>query len=223
MAAFLCLSHIVKTYSLGREKVYALRDVSLSVNKGELLAIVGHSGSGKSTLMNLLGCLDTADSGSYLLDGEEMLDKTESQRALIRREKIGFIFQGFHLIPSLTAAENVELPLLYQGVPQKKRRQRAGQLLEDVGLENRAEHLPCQLSGGQQQRVAVARALAADPPLILADEPTGNLDRASSREVVRILSGLRERGSTVIMITHDASLAAVGDRKVSIEDGCILS
>lgn len=222
MAAFLCLSHIVKTYPLGRDKVYALRDVSLSVDRGELLAIVGHSGSGKSTLMNILGCLDTADGGSYILDGEEMLDKTESQRALIRGEKIGFIFQGFHLIQTLTAVENVELPLLYQGVPQKKRRQRAEQLLADVGLEKRAEHLPCQLSGGQQQRVAVARALAADPPLILADEPTGNLDRGSAREVVRILTSLKERGATVIMITHDAALAAVGDRKVSIEDGCIV-
>ena len=222
MSAFLRLSHIVKTYPLGQDKVYALKDVSLSVERGELLSIVGHSGSGKSTLMNILGCLDTADSGSYLLDGEEMLDKTESQRAVIRGEKIGFIFQGFHLIQTLTAVENVELPLLYRGVTQARRRKQAQALLASVGLEKRADHLPNQLSGGQQQRVAVARALAADPPLILADEPTGNLDRASAREVVRILTGLKQRGATVIMITHDTALAAVGDRQVAIEDGRIV-
>ncbi len=222
MSAFLHLSHIVKTYPLGQDKVYALKDVSLSVERGELLSIVGHSGSGKSTLMNILGCLDTADSGSYLLDGEEMLDKTESQRAVIRGEKIGFIFQGFHLIQTLTAVENVELPLLYRGVTQARRRKQAQALLASVGLEKRADHLPNQLSGGQQQRVAVARALAADPPLILADEPTGNLDRASAREVVRILTGLKQRGATVIMITHDTALAAVGDRQVAIEDGRIV-
>ena len=202
------LEHITKTYEKRGSTVHALADVSLHVPKGGFLAITGPSGSGKTTLMNILGCLDRPDSGLYRLDGQTVEQLGGAAAADLRNRKIGFVFQSFNLIGSMSALENVELPLVLRGISRKERRQTALEALERVGLASRALHRPAELSGGQQQRVAIARVLAQNPPLILADEPTGNLDGASSREILSILRQLNGEGQTIVMITHDDSIAA---------------
>lgn len=213
------VENLTKTYCVGGSVVKALDNVSLSINKGEMVAIIGQSGSGKSTLMNILGCLDVPSSGNYFLAGKNMVCYPAKRQAKIRSHTIGFIFQSFHLIPSLTALENVELPLLYRGLGKEERRSRALEGLKKVGLNNRVFHRPFELSGGQQQRVAIARAIAASPPLILADEPTGNLDSQSGKEVMQLLHGLHAEGHTVVLITHDAAIAENTQRKICISDG----
>ncbi|MDD2955550.1 MAG: ABC transporter ATP-binding protein [Oscillospiraceae bacterium] len=213
------LSHVDKFYSAGKAQVHALEDVSLKVQRGEFLAVVGRSGSGKSTLMNLLGCLDTPTRGSYRLEGTDVAQLDDNALSGIRNHRIGFIFQGFNLIPSLTAEENVELPLIYRRMEPRRRRVLCREALEQVGLEERRRHLPGQMSGGQQQRVAIARAIAAQPPIVLADEPTGNLDSRSGAEVMGILQGLWRRGHTVVLITHDNTVAATARRQVKMADG----
>ena len=214
--------NLYKIYSFGDHQVNALYDVSLSIAKGQFAAIVGQSGSGKSTLMNMLGCLDLPDRGEYFLDGEDVSHLSEQELAHIRNARIGFIFQGFNLIPGMDALENVELPLLYRGVPPRERRRTAKDALERVGIGNRLHHRPNQLSGGQQQRVAIARAIAASPPIILADEPTGNLDSRSGQEVMDILQGLHAQGRTIILITHDSGIAASAQRVIRISDGRVV-
>lgn len=213
------LIDVCKTYQTGEIKVHALEHVSLTIENGEFVAIVGQSGSGKSTLMNLLGCLDTPTSGQYLLGGEDVSNMTDDQLSEIRNRQIGFIFQGFNLIPSLSAAENVELPLLYRGMDKAERKRLSSEALEKVGLSRRIRHQPFQMSGGQQQRVAIARAVAARPPIILADEPTGNLDTHSGNEVLSILHGLHREGKTIVLITHDNTIAKSADRVIRIQDG----
>lgn len=217
----LILKDITKTYVMGGEEVISLDRVSLNIYEGEFLAIVGPSGSGKSTLMNIMGCLDTPTKGQYWLDGQETSQLSNNRLAEIRNQKIGFIFQGFHLIPTLTAFENVELPLVYRGLPTKKRHDMALSALRQVGLEDRMFHLPKQLSGGQQQRVAIARALAGDPPLILADEPTGALDTKTGSEVLAFMKQLNEKGNTIVLITHDPEVAKQAERVIRIQDGAI--
>lgn len=212
-----------KTYVLGGEEVHALDGVSMTISDREFVAIEGASGSGKSTLMNMLGCLDVPDSGEVILDSRPVKTLKENELAAIRNEKIGFIFQQFHLLAKLTALENVELPLIYQGIGQEKRRQMAVEKLTKVGLEKRMDHKPGQLSGGQQQRVAIARALAAGPSLILADEPTGNLDSRSGKEIMELLRELHGQGNTIVLITHDPKVAKEAGRQVRIMDGKILS
>lgn len=213
------LDNISKIYCGGEGGVTALDNVSLCVERGEMLAVLGASGSGKSTLMNIIGCLDTPTSGRYYLDGKEVAKMSERQLSFVRSKKVGFIFQGYNLVPSLTALENVELPLIYRGISRSKSRALAKEALERVGLSGRAKHSPNELSGGQQQRVAVARAIAARPPVILADEPTGNLDTASGAEVMKLLHGLNADGHTVIIITHDIGLASEIPQKLCISDG----
>lgn len=213
------LRDIKKTYQMGAEEVHALDGISLSIQKGEFTAIVGRSGSGKSTLMNIIGCLDTPTSGSYRLAGEDVSQFSEKRLARVRNREIGFIFQSFNLIGSLPALENVELPLLYRGVDRAERRCLAEDALRRVGLAGRMDHLPSQMSGGQQQRVAIARAIAAEPPIILADEPTGNLDTRSGSEIMEILRGLQKSGRTVVLITHDERIARSADRTVRLSDG----
>lgn len=216
------LNNISKSYHTGSVRVNALNGVSLTVERGDWLAIIGRSGSGKSTLMNIIGCLDTPGEGTYRLDGRDV--SRLSQRALsdIRSRQIGFVFQKFHLIPDLTALENVELPLLYRGLSASVRRQLAKDSLKRVGLCERMHHRPNELSGGQQQRVAIARAIAAHPPLILADEPTGNLDSSSGASVMALLRQLHQEGHTVVLITHDAAVAAQAARTVCMRDGRIV-
>lgn len=223
MEEIIRLEHISKIYHPGENEIRALSDVSLTIHKGEFVAIVGQSGSGKSTLMNLLGCLDTPSEGAYILEGSDVSTLSDHQLSAIRNRQIGFIFQGFNLIPSLTALENVELPLIYRGVGREERRRTARESLERVGLGNRMRHRPAEMSGGQQQRVAIARAIAAHPPILLADEPTGNLDSASGDDVMEILRSLNRDGHTVILITHDSGIAATIDRVVHIQDGQIVS
>ena len=213
------MQDIVKQYTLGGETIYALDHVSLRVEKGEYVTIIGPSGSGKSTLMNLIGCLDTADSGSYLLNGKPIRKYREWQLAEVRSKQIGFIFQGFNLLPKLSALENVELPMIYQGVRASERKKRAVAALERVGLGERMKHRPNQLSGGQQQRCAIARAIAVHPSLILADEPTGNLDQKTGREILTIFDELHQAGNTIVLITHDPKVARCGQRMIRIEDG----
>ncbi len=213
------LEDICKTYRLGENAVYALQHVNLHVKSREFVAIVGPSGSGKSTLMNMIGCLDVADSGRYCLDGEDVSSLTEKQLSTLRNRKIGFVFQQFNLLQKLSAEENVELPLVYQGVPGAERKQRVQQALARVGLQTRVHHKPHELSGGQQQRVAIARALVTRPALILADEPTGNLDSQSGWEVMRMLQDLNAQGHTIVLITHDQHVAAQAQRRVRIADG----
>ena len=213
------LENLSKTYEKHGQTVHALEQVCLHVPKGDFLAITGPSGSGKTTLMNILGCLDRPDSGRYLLEGATVSQLTGSSAAHIRNRKIGFIFQSFNLISSMSAQENVELPLLLRGTPRKARRKAALEALSQVGLASRAAHRPAELSGGQQQRVAIARVLAADPPLILADEPTGNLDAATGREILSILEGLHREGRTIVMITHDPAIAAAAPRTLRMENG----
>lgn len=214
---------IYKIYNPGENEVRALDGINLTVEHGEFLAIVGQSGSGKSTLMNMLGLLDIPTSGTYTLDGVDVKDMADDELSEIRNKEIGFIFQGFNLIPSLTAVENVELPLVYRGMKKDERNKLALEALERVGLSHRLDHLPKQMSGGQQQRVAIARAVAARPPIILADEPTGNLDSHSGVEVMKILHELHEEGRTVILITHDNDIANEAQRVIRIQDGQIIS
>ena len=209
---------LCKIYNPGENEVRALDHVSLEIKKGELVAIIGQSGSGKSTFMNMLGCLDVPTSGRYYLNGTDVSEMTDNELSEVRNREIGFIFQGFNLIPNLNAIENVELPLIYRGVDKKTRHQLAVDSLKLVGLEKRMDHKPSEMSGGQQQRVAIARAIAAQPPVILADEPTGNLDSASSREILAILKKMHKSGRTVILITHDNGIAAQARRVVRIMD-----
>lgn len=216
------IKNISKVYNTGYAEVYALSDVSLNINRGDFTAIIGKSGSGKSTLMNILGCLDIPTSGKYFLNGEEVSKLSERKLSYIRNKVIGFIFQSFNLVPTMTALENVELPLIYRKTEKKKRHTLAVSALEMVGLSERMNHRPFELSGGQQQRVAIARAIAAEPPLILADEPTGNLDAGSSAEIMKILSELHNSGKTVVIITHDNSIANMADNRIKISDGKII-
>jgi putative ABC transport system ATP-binding protein len=218
------LEEVHKVYRSGPAAVAALRGVSLRVEAGEFVAVVGSSGSGKSTLMNVLGCLDTPTAGRYCFDGRDVGRLGRAARAALRNERLGFVFQGFHLLPRQTALENVQLPLLYAGLPAGKRRARALELLDLVGLTDRAGHRPSQLSGGQQQRVAIARALANDPQVLLADEPTGNLDSRTGEEVLAHLRRLHgRRGQTILLVTHDHAVAASADRVVTVRDGRIHS
>ena len=211
-----------KIYNPGENEVRALDGVNLEIDRGDFVAIVGHSGSGKSTLMNMLGLLDIVTSGTYILNGKDVSDMDDDELSSIRNLEIGFIFQGFNLIPSLTAQGNVELPLIYRGMKAEQRHELSEAALKRVGLEKRMDHLPNQMSGGQQQRVAIARALAAKPPLILADEPTGNLDSNSGKEVMRIINELWAEGRTIILITHDDSIAETAHRVIRISDGKIV-
>ena len=215
------LDGIERTFQVGDQPVHALHGVSLRVTDGDYAALMGPSGSGKSTLLNVLGLLDRPDAGSYRLDGVETTTLSEERRARLRRERIGFVFQAFHLIPRLSAFENVELPLMLAGVAPAERRARVSRTLEAVGLTSRADHRPDQLSGGQRQRVAIARATVMEPRLILADEPTGNLDRASGEEVVRTLETLNAKGLTLIVVTHDPALGARANRRIRMDDGAI--
>ncbi|MDD7379419.1 MAG: ABC transporter ATP-binding protein [Lachnospiraceae bacterium] len=221
METLIEVSHLMKIYNPGENEVRALDDVSLQIKQGEFVAIIGQSGSGKSTFMNILGCLDIPTSGNYYLNGKDVSGLSDDELSEIRNQEIGFIFQGFNLIPGLTALENVELPLIYRNVPATKRRELAVESLKKVGLEKRMEHKPAEMSGGQQQRVPIARALAAAPPIILADEPTGNLDSKSSHEIMEILGKLHAEGKTVILITHDDGIAASAKRVIRIMDGKI--
>ncbi len=213
------LKDISKMYLVGDEEVRALDHASMHISQGEFVSIIGPSGSGKSTLMNIIGCLDTADAGIYMLDGIPIEDYTENELAQIRNRKIGFVFQNFNLIAKLTAEENVELPLIYQGVKRDDRRERVREALKRVQLEKRARHLPTELSGGQQQRVAIARAVVTRPSLILADEPTGNLDSKTSAEIMAIFRELHEQGNTIVLITHDEEVARQASRSIHIRDG----
>ena len=213
------LKEISKTYRIGDEVVKALDHASLTIEGGEFVSIIGPSGSGKSTMMNIIGCLDVADSGEYLLDGTPIEDYTENELAKVRSRKIGFVFQSFNLIPQLTAYENVELPLIYQRVKKAERKRRVTEALERVQLTYRMHHLPSELSGGQQQRVAIARAIAAQPALILADEPTGNLDSHTGQEIMNIFHELHEAGNTIVLITHDPNIATQANRSIHILDG----
>ena len=221
MGALIHIENMKKIYNPGENEVRALDGIDLDIEKGELVAIVGHSGSGKSTLMNMLGCLDTPTSGKYVLDGQDVASMTDNQLADVRNKEIGFIFQGFNLISNLDAVGNVELPLVYRGVSKNERKQLAMEALKSVGLEDRMKHKPNEMSGGQQQRVAVARAVAAKPPIILADEPTGNLDTKSTQEILEILKELHRSGRTVIIITHDEEIASQAHRVIRILDGRI--
>ncbi len=213
------LSNVNKYYSGKNGSIHVLKDISLSVDRGEFVAITGSSGSGKSTLMNIIGCLDTPTSGRYNLDGHNVMRMSERNQAHIRNREIGFIFQGFNLIYALNALENVQLPLMYRGIPQKERTVLAERALKMVGLEKRMFHKPYELSGGQQQRVAIARAIAAKPPIILADEPTGNLDSNSGEIVLEALLKLNGIGKTVVLITHDKKVADMASREIKISDG----
>lgn len=223
MEPLIRVKNMYKIYNPGENEVRALDDVSLEINQGEFIAIVGHSGSGKSTFMNMLGCLDTPDSGEYFLDGKDVANLSDNELSDIRNHKIGFIFQGFNLIPNLDALGNVELPLIYRGLGKQQRKEIAGEALSKVGLENRMDHRPNQLSGGQQQRVAVARAIAAQPPIILADEPTGNLDSKNGAEVMQLLTELNREGTTIVMVTHSKHDASFAHRIINLFDGSIVS
>ncbi|HWD76774.1 MAG TPA: ABC transporter ATP-binding protein [Solirubrobacteraceae bacterium] len=221
--AVIDLRAVDKTYRVGEISVRALRDVSVTVQRGEYVAIMGSSGSGKSTLMHILGCLDAPTSGVYRLNGRDTRDSSEDELADVRNREIGFVFQSFNLIPRTRALANVELPLAYAGVPRQERRRRALRALHDLGLGPRTNHLPSELSGGQQQRVAIARALVTNPAMILADEPTGNLDTASTREIMTVFERLSDEGRTIILITHEPEVAVHAGRVIQISDGQIVS
>ena len=211
-----------KTYKNGSLELQVLKNISFKVDKGEFLAIMGSSGSGKSTMMNILGCLDNQYEGRYILDGIDISKSTENELSEIRNKKIGFIFQSFNLLPRLTALENVELPLVYSSIPKEKRHKRANELLEMVGLKDRTHHRPNELSGGQRQRVAIARALVNNPSIILADEPTGNLDSKSEGEIIEILQKLNKMGKTIVIVTHEPSIGKIAERKIVFKDGEII-
>ena len=217
------LSNITKTYHMGGVDITVLSDLSLSVRSGELIAIMGPSGSGKSTLMNIIGCLDRPTSGTYRFEDREISAMTDDELASIRNVKIGFVFQTFNLLPRFSALKNVEVPLVYSGVAARMRKERAMPLLQQVGLSDRMYHKPTELSGGQQQRVAIARALVNHPPLLLADEPTGNLDSRSGAEILNILTGLNEQGVTIMIVTHDKDVAARCKRIINLKDGQIIN
>lgn len=217
------LENLVKIYDTGAVRVLGLNKINLSIYQGEFVAIMGHSGSGKSTLMNILGCLDRPTLGHYYLDGEDTAAMTSDQLSDIRNRKIGFVFQSFNLISRTSALKNVELPMTYARIPRARRARRAAELLKRVGLEERQNHMPNELSGGQRQRVAIARALANEPPLILADEPTGNLDTGSSLEIMELFTRLHEEGTTVVLVTHEEDIAAFADRVIRFGDGRVLS
>jgi putative ABC transport system ATP-binding protein len=217
------LTNITKTYRMGEVDFTVLAGISLAVQSGELIAIMGPSGSGKSTLMNIIGCLDRPTSGTYHFENREISTLTDDELASVRNVKIGFVFQTFNLLPRFSALKNVEVPLIYSGVPARSRRERAAPLLERVGLADRMQHRPTELSGGQQQRVAIARALVNNPPLLLADEPTGNLDSRSGEEILNILTGLNRQGVTIIIVTHDKDVAARCKRIINLKDGRIIS
>jgi len=217
--AYMEVEGLTRVYRQKGRQVTALRDVTFSVDRGEMIAVVGRSGSGKSTLMQLLGCLDRPTAGSYRLEGREVTELSVGRLAALRGREIGFVFQQFHLLPTLTALENVELPLLYRGIPRRERRRRAEECLCQMGLAHRLTHMPAELSGGQQQRVAIARAVAGRPPLVLADEPTGNLDRASAAGVMECLRRLHRQGTTLLLITHDEGLAASLPRRLRLAEG----
>ena len=219
--AFFRMEGINKFYRMGDEMMHILKDIHLSINRGEYLSILGPSGSGKSTLMNIIGCLDTPTSGTYMLSGQLIEDMTEAELAQIRNREIGFIFQNSQLLPRLSALRNVEMPLIYAGVPPKERRRRAMEMLHRVGLSDRMYHYPNQLSGGQQQRVAIARALVGNPNLLLADEPTGALDQRTGKQVMQLFQELSDEGRTIVMITHDMHIAAYAHRVVHIIDGVL--
>ena len=220
-AVLIDIRELSKSYVMGREVVTVLKQVSLQVRQGDFVAIVGPSGSGKSTLMNVIGCLDSPSEGSYRLDGTEVRGLSDNKLAEIRNRKIGFIFQGFHLLPRLTAFENVELPLIYGGLSAKARKERALKALSQVGLEQRMHHRPSELSGGQQQRVAIARALATHPPFLLADEPTGALETKTGQEVLALIEDLNREGHTIVLITHDMDVANRAKRTVIMRDGVL--
>lgn len=215
------LKEVSKIYTIGEEQVYALNHANMKIREGEFVSIIGPSGSGKSTMMNIIGCLDVADEGEYILDRISIEQYSERELAKIRNRKLGFIFQNFNLLPKLTAEENVELPLLYQGVKASERRRRVREALERVELSHRLHHRPTELSGGQQQRVAIARALVTCPSLFLADEPTGNLDTKTGEEIMRLFHELHEAGNTIVLITHDNGVAEEAERKIRIRDGSV--
>ena len=216
------VDNINKTYKNGSLELQVLKNISFKVDKGEFLAIMGSSGSGKSTMMNILGCLDNQYEGRYILDGIDISKSTENELSEIRNRKIGFIFQSFNLLPRLTALENVELPLVYSSIPKEERHKRANELLEMVGLKDRTHHRPNELSGGQRQRVAIARALVNNPSIILADEPTGNLDSKSEAEIIEILQKLNKMGKTIVIVTHEPSIGEIAERKIVFKDGEII-
>jgi putative ABC transport system ATP-binding protein len=217
------LAGVDRTFVAGGRPVHALRQIDLQINAGEYVSIMGASGSGKSTLLNILGCLDRPSAGSYRLAGAETAHLTETEVSRLRRHQIGFVFQFFHLVPRLTAAANVELPMVFAGIPPLERAERVRQVLEVVGLTPRAAHRPDQLSGGEQQRVAIARAVVMNPALVLADEPTGNLDSATGREIVGLIEGMNQRGLTLIVVTHDPQMGQRARRRIHLRDGRILS
>jgi putative ABC transport system ATP-binding protein len=217
------LKDVCRTFTVGDQQVAALRDINLRLDAAEYISIMGPSGSGKSTLLNLLGLLDRPTSGTYLLDEGNVTDLTDEQQARVRREKIGFVFQSFHLVPRLTAAQNVELPMILAGIPVEERKARVQVLMQNYGLTPRADHRPDQLSGGQRQRVAIARATVMKPRVLLADEPTGNLDRTTGWEVLKLLESLREQGITLVVVTHDAEIGARAKRQIHMLDGRIIS
>jgi len=217
------IENLTKVYPIGKEKFFALNGLSLSIERGGFIAIMGASGSGKSTLMNIIGCLDSLTSGRYLLEGEDVALKNDLELARIRNQRIGFAFQSFNLLPRATLVENVLLPLSYSGVPRKQRRPRAEEILQRVGLSTKLNQKPTELSGGQQQRVALARALVNNPEIICADEPTGNLDTVTSREIMEILDGLNKDGTTIVLVTHEREIASYAGRIITLRDGQIVS
>ncbi|NLL60384.1 MAG: ABC transporter ATP-binding protein [Tissierellia bacterium] len=216
------IENLNKIYKTGSVEVHALKDVNIEVAYGEFVAVMGHSGSGKSTLMNILGCLDRPTSGKYFLDGIDIDKQSPDELSLIRNKKIGFVFQAFNLIPRTNVLRNVELPMIYAKVKSKQRREKALELLDKVGLSDRVNHMPNELSGGQKQRVAIARALANNPPIILADEPTGNLDTNASEEIMKIFKNLNREGTSIIVVTHEPEVAKYADRIIVFKDGCII-
>jgi putative ABC transport system ATP-binding protein len=223
MSEIIRVRDLAREYQMGEERILALRNVTLDIRRNEYVAIMGPSGSGKSTMMNLLGCLDTPTGGEYWLNGQEVSRLSDDQLARVRNREIGFVFQTFNLLPRATALHNVELPLVYAGARARERRERASAALARVGLEQRMEHRPNELSGGQRQRVAIARALVNNPSILLADEPTGNLDSVTSEEIMRVFGDLHAAGQTVIMVTHEPDIAAHAERVVVLRDGCVES